>query len=119
MNEPGWPRAGDDGRLQHSVDPDARDGYRAGKNKSRKGVFVGWDLHLAVDTPALGERGCPPLVRAASLAPASSDKATAGRAVLDTLDGGPACTTLLADRGYTYLDTSAGRCRSTAWASTR
>lgn len=104
VNEPGWPRAGDDGRLQHSVDPDARDGYRAGKNKSRKGVFVGWDLHLAVDTPALGERGCPPLVRAASLAPAGSDKATAGRAVLDALDGGPACTTLLADRGYTYLD---------------
>lgn len=103
VNEPGWPQTGHDGRLQHSVDPDARDGYRAGKNKSRKGIFVGWDLHLAVDTPDLGSPGCPPLIRAASLRPGGSDKATAGLAVVSQLGKQASVQTLLADRGYTYL----------------
>lgn len=85
VNEPGFPRTGHDGRLQHSYDPDARDGYRAGKNKSRKSVFVGWDLHLTVDTPDLGGEGLPPLIRAASFAPAGSDKASAGMAAVDAL----------------------------------
>lgn len=105
VNEPGWPRTGADGRLQHTCDPDARDGYRAGKNKSRKGAFVGWDLHLAVDTPDLGGDGCPPLIRAACLAPAGSDKASAGMSVIGALLARkPSVSTILADRGYTYLD---------------
>lgn len=104
-NEDGWPRIGHDGRLQHSIDPDARDGYRAGKNRSRKGVFNGWDLHLAVDVPEIGEDSRPGLIRGVSFLPAGSYKAEGGLTLLDAMiDSGRKPETILVDRGYTYLD---------------
>lgn len=104
VNEQGWPRVGHDGRLQHTVDPDARDGYRAGKNLSRKSVFVGWDLHTATDTPDLGADARPPLFRALSLAPAGSLKTAPGLALVDALAAQGRCPeTVLADRGYSFL----------------
>lgn len=104
VNEKGWPKTGDDGRLQHTVDPDARDGYRAGKNLSRKGVFVGWDLHTATDTPDLGAEARPPLFRAVSLAPAGSLKSEPGLALVDALASrGHRPETVLVDRGYSFL----------------
>lgn len=103
VNEKGWPRTGHDGRLQHTVDPDARDGYRAGKNLARKSVFVGWDLHTATDTPDLGADALPPLFRALALAPAGSLKAESGLAVVDALAAsGNSPETVLVDRGYSY-----------------
>lgn len=105
-NEPGWPLQGADGRHQHTVDPDARDGYRAGKNRNRKGVFCGWDLHLSVDVPEVGGQARPGLIRGASLFPAGTYKAEGGLALIDAMiaaDRKP--TTVLVDRGYTYLDT--------------
>lgn len=104
VNERGWPRTVGDGRLQHTVDPDARDGYRAGKNKSRKEVFCGWDVHTSVDTPDLGADAVPPLIRALCMTPAGSKKAAPGLAVVDALATvGAKPTTILVDRGYTYL----------------
>ncbi|AGP54221.1 integrase core domain-containing protein [Streptomyces rapamycinicus] len=38
-NEPGWPAAGHDGRLQHTIDPAAREGYRSGTNASPGNVL--------------------------------------------------------------------------------
>lgn len=106
VNEKGWPRTGRDGRYQHTVDPDARDGYRAGKNLSRKGVFVGWDLHTATDTPDLGAAARPPLFRALSLAPAGSLKSESGLALVDALASqGHRPEVVLVDRGYSYLKT--------------
>lgn len=104
-NEDGWPRGGHDGRLQHSIDPDARDGYRAGKNRSRKGVFNGWDLHLAVDVPEIGDDSRPGLIRGVSFLSAGSYKAEGGLNLLDAMiNSGRKPETILADRGYTYLD---------------
>lgn len=104
VNEKGWPRTGNDGRLQHTIDPDARDGYRAGKNLSRKSVFVGWDLHTATDTPDLGADARPPLLRALALAPAGSLKSESGLALVDVLTArGTGPEVVLVDRGYSYL----------------
>lgn len=106
VNEPGWPRQGHDGRHQHSVDPDARDGYRSGKNLSRKSVFVGYDLHLASDVTPLGQDcGVPPLVRGMALMPAGSYKAHGGLALIDSVRRlGSGLGKVLVDRGYTILD---------------
>lgn len=105
-NEPGWPRMGHDGRLQHSIDPDARDGYRAGKNRNRKGVFNGWDTHLSVDVPEIGGEARPGLIRGVAFFPAGTYKAEAGVALLDAMtSAGRKPSTILVDRGYTYLDT--------------
>lgn len=104
-NEPGWPRQGHDGRHQHTIDPDARDGYRAGKNRSRKQVFNGWDLHLSVDVPDIGGAARPGLIRGAALCPAGSYKAEGGLALIDAMEAADRKpTTILADRGYTYLN---------------
>jgi len=114
-NEKGWPLIGDDGRYQHTIDPDARDGYRAGKNRNRKGVFCGWDLHLSVDVPDLGGDARPGLIRGASLVPAGTYKAEGGLSLIDAMiaaDRKP--STILVDRGYTYLDT--GQWARPVWA---
>lgn len=104
-NEPGWPKQGHDGRLQHSIDPDARDGYRAGKNRNRKGVFNGWDTHLSVDVPEIGGEARPGLIRGVSFYPAGTYKAEAGVALLDAMEtAGRKPSTILVDRGYTYLN---------------
>ncbi|MGC2976278.1 hypothetical protein ACPUD8_11250 [Brevibacterium sp. FAM 25378] len=103
-NESGWPRIGDDGRIQATFDPDAREGYRAGKNLSPKGVFVGWDLHFAACVGESPEDAVAPLTTAFSIKPAGDYKADGGLGVLDALirdDRGP--DTALVDRGYSYL----------------
>ncbi len=107
VNEPGWPRSGADGRNQHSVDPDARDGYRSGKNLAPKEVFLGYDLHLVVDvTPERAKPGVPPLIRGMALAPAGTLKSTPGLAAIDAVThASRAPRKLCADRGYTYLKT--------------
>lgn len=103
-NHRGFPKVGGDGRMQHTVDPDAREGYRAGKNGARKGTFVGWDAHFTVDTAAEGDPYRPPLIRAMSIAPAGSSKATAGLAAIDAARRcGTVIEQLLADRAYSYL----------------
>lgn len=104
-SESGWPRRGHDGRHQHSADPDARDGYKSGKNLSRSEVFLGYDLHLATDVSALGSIvGSPPVIRSMHLAPAGSSKGVAGLALLDSARRvGSPLSRLLVDRGYSYL----------------
>ncbi|MCT2006855.1 hypothetical protein M3C74_02300 [Micrococcus lylae] len=104
-NEPGWPRISENGRLQHSIDPEAMEGYRAGKNRAPKGTFLGWDFHLCVPVPEEGEEAVPPLVFGASLAPAGSNKGESGLKAVDAYIHlhGP-LSGILPDRGYTYLD---------------
>jgi hypothetical protein len=41
---------GPDGRKQHTKDPDARAGHRSAKGNSTIGPYVGYELHLAVQT---------------------------------------------------------------------
>ena len=103
-NAPGWPKVGADGRLMHTLDPNAREGYRSGKNRRRKETFIGWDLHLATDTPAMGGNALAPLARGFVAAPAGTIKSEPGLALLDALE---AChrkpSTIIVDRGYSYL----------------
>lgn len=107
-NEPGFPRLGADGRLRHTIDPDATTGYRSGKNLLPKSTFNGWDIHLATPVSEMGEESMAPLVTGVVLAPAGSYKADAGIALIDALT---ACwsrpATVLVDRGYSYLDSAA------------
>ena len=98
-----FPVLGTDGRLQHSLDPDARGGYRSGKGLRPKETFLGYDLHITVPVP---EPGAPPLPHVALglvTAPAGAGKAEAGLRAVDALAStGTPVGTLLADRGYTY-----------------
>src|SRR5207253_9175201 len=41
---------GPDGRKQYTVDPDARAGHRSATNSRPAGPYVGFELHLAVQT---------------------------------------------------------------------
>jgi hypothetical protein len=41
---------GSDGRKQYTVDPDARAGHRSATNSRQAGPYVGYELHLAVQT---------------------------------------------------------------------
>lgn len=103
-NRRGWPKVGADGRMQHTWDPDAREGYRAGKNLTPKGTFNGWDLHIVSNVPEMGENAMAPLAIAGSFHPAGSSKGTAGLEVLNALhNAGRAPATVLVDRGYSYL----------------
>ena len=106
-DRPGWPVRGDDGRWQHTKDPDARAGHRSGSNGSRGEVFVGYDLHTLVDVPAFGGDPLPHVIRAIALRPGGAHK---GKAGIDGLDAavragsgaGLQVAEVLADRGYTY-----------------
>ncbi|WP_159043274.1 hypothetical protein [Streptomyces sp. NBRC 110028] len=80
---PGWPTAGHDSRLQHTIDPDAREGYRSGTNASPGNVFCGYDLHLAVNARGLGGTEVPFVITAMHLAPAGSHKGDAGITLID------------------------------------
>lgn len=108
VNERGWPRVGPDGRLQHTVDPDARDGYRSGHNGRPGEVFCGYDLHLAATIPTKDHPYVPTLIVGMNLAPAGSHKGHAGIALLDALrdPARPAVRQavheVVADRGYSY-----------------
>ena len=98
-----FPVLGPDGRLQHSLDPDARGGYRSGKGLRPKETFLGYDLHITVPVP---EPGAPPLPHVALglvTEPGGAGKAEAGLRAVDALTStGTHVGTLLADRGYTY-----------------
>ncbi|HAM45874.1 MAG TPA: hypothetical protein DCM67_12755 [Propionibacteriaceae bacterium] len=94
----GFPRTGPDGRLIHTADPDVREGWRSAKEGTTS-IFLGWDLHLCVDVPHLGQEPTPSLVRACTLAPAGSSKTAAGHQTLTHI---PTTQVVLADRGYSY-----------------
>lgn len=103
-NTEGFPKMGADGRLIHTYDDEAREGYRSGKNGKTKETFLGYDIHIAVPVPDEGERGFASLITGATIRPAGDGKAEAGIALLDCLSKArmkPA--TVLSDRGYTYL----------------
>lgn len=107
---PGWPRIGHDGRLQHSIDPDAREGYRSGKGMRRKDVFLGFDEHIITHTSQLGAEPIPHVALGLVTAPAGSSKAAAGLIGLDALrEVGHDVKDVLVDRGYSYL-------KQDAWA---
>nr|WSZ99449.1 hypothetical protein OH820_30740 [Streptomyces sp. NBC_00857] len=111
-NEPGWPCTGADGRLMHTVDPDAREGYRSGTNASPGNVFCAHDLHLAVNARALGSRApeVPFVITAMHLAAAGSHKGDAGIALIDQhLARHPHTSEVIANRGYSY-------CTPAQWA---
>lgn len=98
-----WPRVGGDGRLQHSVDLDARDGYRSGKNMESKNIFLGYHLHISVDIPGLGGAPITPLARSIDVAPAGGSSPRAALRILDNLAAsGTPIDHVIADRGYTY-----------------
>ncbi|MCM3555598.1 transposase [Janibacter melonis] len=98
-----WPRAGADGRPQHSLDPDARDGYRSGKNMERKNIFLGYHLHIAVEVPTLGGPPVTPLSHAIDVVPAGDSSTAAGLRIIAALEAqGTPVRHVLADRGYTY-----------------
>lgn len=98
-----WPRTGPDGRHVHTPDPDARDGFRSGKNLNSKEIYCGYAIHLAADVVAIGQPGRAPIVRAATVTPAGSSSPAAGLALVDSLTrthGSAAVTHVLADRAY-------------------
>jgi hypothetical protein len=104
FSTPGWPRMGADGRVQHTVDADAREGYRSGKNARRKEVFLGWDVHLTTPVSEFGDPGILHPALSIATAPAGSDKAAAGLLAIDALTAvGLDPLEVLSDRGYTYL----------------
>lgn len=103
-NEPGYPKTGPDGRLQHAYDPDVREGYRSGKNRRKKTTFLGWDFHICVSVADEGGEALPPLIVGLSLEPAGSKKSTSGMKAVDAMEcQGYRPQTILADRGYTYI----------------
>lgn len=100
---PDWPKRGADGREQHSLDPDARAGYRSGKNGCPKSVFLGFDLHIIAPVPELGQDPVPNVALSLSTAPGGGNKAAAVIEAVDALRAaGATVNTLLNDRGYSY-----------------
>ncbi|GAA1894447.1 transposase [Streptantibioticus ferralitis] len=111
-NEPNWPRLGHDERAQHTVDWDAREGYRSGTNGGRGQVFCGFDLHLAVNARTTNGPEVPFVFTGLHLAPAGSHKGEAGIALIDQVRArrpDQPITEVLADRGYSY-------CTPARWA---
>lgn len=105
-DRPGWPLRGEDGRWQHTKDPDARAGHRSGSNGARGEVFVGYDLHTLVDVPTFGGDPVPHVSRAIAVRPGGAHKGAAGIEALDAAGRtGVHVDELLADRGYTYCRT--------------
>lgn len=81
-----------------------REGYRSGKNFSKKGIFLGFDLHMATTVPQLGASGFASLIIGLVIRPAGDAKGEAGIALIDSMnEAGLPTSTVLADRGYTYL----------------
>jgi len=83
---------GPDGRKQYTVDPDARAGHRSATNSRPAGPYVGFELHLAVQTrdvrwtdgidrTSLGPEVAG-VVTSFSLVPAGTHR---GRAIVDNL----------------------------------
>lgn len=108
----GWPRIGADGRKQHTLDPDARQGFRTSK-KGRKGeVFTGYDLTFGVITRLCNNQGYVlPLILCLSVRPGGTHKGRSGIDAVDALlRAGLQVTEVVADRGYTY-------CTHDTWAT--
>jgi hypothetical protein len=102
---------GSDGRKQYTVDPDARAGHRSATNSRPAGPYVGYELHLAVQTrdvrwtngidrTSLGPEVAG-VVTTFSLVPAGTHR---GRAVVDDLldarDAGDPIEDVVWDPGY-------------------
>lgn len=110
-NERDWPRLGHDGRLQHSLDADAREGYRSGKNMRRGDVFLGFDVHVASNVRQCGAVfAVPPILRGMKLNSAGSHKGNARVKLIDCITAaGKNIADVPNDRGYSY-------CRPMTWA---
>jgi hypothetical protein len=102
---------GPDGRKLYTADPDARAGHRSATNSRPAGPYVGFELHLGVQTRdvtwsdgvervSLGQ-DVAPVVTNLALAPAGSHRA---RAVVPALvaakEGGQAIEDVVWDPGY-------------------
>jgi len=83
---------GADGRKRNTVDPDARAGHRSATNSRPAGPYVGYELHLAVqtrdvrwtngvDTTRLSDE-VPGVITCFSLVPAGTHR---GKAIVDDL----------------------------------
>lgn len=100
-NKYGLPRLGPDERLQHSLDPTAREGHRTVNNGvGSSGMYLGHEVHDAVLTRELDGPIVPHVALGAVLTPAGSNRAAGGLTLIDQLAVRP--DMLLADRGYTY-----------------
>lgn len=105
-NEPGWPRTMADGRAQHTLDPDAGEGYRSGKNHTPGYPFCGYDHHLITTGRPLGhpDQVCVQVL-GGCVASAGSNKGVAGRrAEQETIASGFELNHFAYDRGYSYLE---------------
>lgn len=103
--------SGPDGRNIYTRDPDARGGYRTATNSRKGGLYVGYELHLAVatreltstnhiDQAVLGEDQ-PAFITTAQLSPAGSHRGDALRQpLLDAAHEGLPIDEVLMDPGY-------------------
>ena len=98
----GWPRTGPDGRKQHTVDPDAREGYRSRKPGSTS-IYIGYEPTTVCDVPAVKDPPRYALIRAITFRPAGSDRSEAGLSAVDALQDKP--KEVIVDRGYNYTTT--------------
>lgn len=83
---------GEDGRKRYTVDPDARAGHRSATNSRQAGPYIGYELHLAVQTRdvrwtnfidrATLSDEVPGVITNVSLVPAGTHR---GRAIVDDL----------------------------------
>jgi hypothetical protein len=102
---------GPDGRKRYTVDPDARAGHRSATNSRPAGPYVGYELHLAVQTRDVRWSNAvdrtilsdetPGVVTRFSLVPAGTHR---GRAIVDDLiaakAAGEAIDDVVWDPGY-------------------
>lgn len=102
-----WPVLCDDGRLQRTADPDARDGHRSARNNRSAGAFVGYDLTLLVNTRPLGHPDpLPGFIAGANLTSAGSHHAKAALEVVQRLvKQGQTILDVAADRAYNMART--------------
>ncbi|WP_123940239.1 MULTISPECIES: hypothetical protein [unclassified Frondihabitans] len=98
----GWPRVGYDGRLQCSLDLDARLGWRTQTEDHDTHAFNGHDLHLLVDAGFVGYETIVYFIRGMLFRPAGTYKADCGIALIDSLRYGFEAEWLATDRGYSY-----------------
>lgn len=97
------PVIGLDGRVQNCVDPDARDGYRAGKNLQPKNTFTGYHLHIATAIPISGVPASAALAHGLVICPAGGSSDQAGIDLIEALTHtGLTVDHINVDRGYSY-----------------
>ncbi len=103
-SDPTFPQIGPDGRLHHTIDPDAALGYRGAGRSRHSGFANGRDYHSVVATGFFPD-GTPstPMIIAFATCPAGSNKTeptlTAFRRAGE--NGLPSGTTVTLDRAYT------------------